>query len=844
MNIRISVRSLVEFIFRSGDISDSSSGTLPVEAMNAGSRIHRKLQKRAGSYYDSEVPLKITAETERHSITVEGRADGIIDKRKNEESDVEESDDEIEMDSIQAGQNKVCDGRCDETDAGHVQDMAQGYEIDFCESDVLIDEIKGIYRNLDDVESPQKVHVAQAMCYAYIYARERRYDSIDVRISYVNLDSEKEKFFKRSYEYTYLEEWFDVMIEELCKWLDLVETHRMARDISISEMEFPFEYRKGQKEMALYVYRTIEQKRHLYVQAPTGIGKTMAAIYPTIKSFVQGNVSKLFYLTAKTIAHTVARDAVQKLMDRGLKLKTVILTAKEKICLQDEMDCNPALCPCADGHFDRVNEALYELVTGEKIIDRNMVRECAEKYRVCPFELSLDASLFADAVICDYNYVFDPRASLKRFFAGDGNVNTQGNYVFLIDEAHNLVDRASAMYSAQLIKEDFLELKKLTASYGGRLAKQLDSCNRELLSLKKEVPEKGYAVLTSIAGLQLKLLGLHDALDLFLEEHKQIPERKEVLNFYFNLTSFLNISEMVDENYIIYDELLPDGRFVVKLYCVKPAENIKNCLDRGIASVFFSATILPIKYYMEMLSDCPEDQAIYIRSPFAQENRKILIANDVTTRYTKRNDEQYNNIYNYIWQIVRARPGNYMVFFPSYVMLDRVKEIAQTDETNLGVRVIAQTPYMNETDREEFLDTFVGERNVLAFCIMGGIFSEGIDLTGEKLVGAIVVGPGLPQVCTERKLMMDYFDGRSGSDNRWTDSEGFRYAYQYPGINKVFQAAGRVIRTEEDQGVIILLDERFASRRYSELFPVEWGDYEICNRKNVGVLLDEFWKER
>lgn len=328
MNIKISVRSLVEFIFRSGDISDSSSGTLSREAMNAGSRIHRKLQKRAGSHYNSEVPLRYTEELGGHLITVEGRADGIIDRCGGEQEESGDIDDGF--------------------------DMAEGYAVDFHDSDVLIDEIKGIYRNLDDMESPQRVHVAQAMCYAYIYSKENNYSWIDVRISYVNLDSEKEKFFRRRYSFGYLEKWFSSMMAELCKWIDLVEKHQLMRNQSISDMEFPFEYRKGQKEMALYVYRAIEQEKHLYVQAPTGIGKTMAAVYPSIKSMVQGHVSKIFYLTAKTIAHTVSRNAVELLEDRGLRLKTVILTAKEKICCQEQVDCNPAVCPYAEGHFDRV----------------------------------------------------------------------------------------------------------------------------------------------------------------------------------------------------------------------------------------------------------------------------------------------------------------------------------------------------------------------------------------------------------------------------------------------------------------------------------------------------------
>lgn len=790
MDIRISVRSLVEFIFRSGDISDSSSGTLPLEAMNAGSRIHRKLQKRAGSYYRSEVPLKIEVASGAHHITLEGRADGIVDRRGEEQN----------------------------TD------------------NVLVDEIKGVYRRLEELTEPVRVHMTQAMCYAYIYAHDNGLDRIDVRISYVNLESEKEKYFVETFDCERLAEWFDGLMSSLAMWLDLAEQHKTLRDRSIETLEFPFGYREGQKLMALYTYRAIEHGKHLYVQAPTGIGKTMAAVYPAVKSFVLQDVSKLFFLTAKTIANTAPLGALRLLTEKGLVLKTVVLTAKEKVCPQEEMDCNPFLCPYAAGHYDRVNEALYELVSHEAVMDRETILRYADEYKVCPFELCLDASLFADAVTGDYNYVFDPRVSLKRFFAGEGG--TQGRYVFLVDEAHNLVDRASAMYSAQLIKEDFMELKKVAAKYGSRLPKYLGSCNRELLAMKKELGDADYKVLSSLGSLHTRLLSLHSAMELFLEENKSIPDRKQILEFYFKLTTFLNIAELVDENYVIYDELQPDGSFMVRLYCVKPAANIRQCLDRGVATVFFSATILPVRYYMEMLSDCEEDRAIYIPSPFDAANRRIFVANDVTTKYTRRGDEQYRRIYEYIRLAVSAESGNYMAFFPSYRMLEQVMACIDDNPLPENVRVIFQQQGMREADREDFLREFDGGAPVLAFCIMGGIFSEGIDLVGDRLIGAIVVGPGLPQVCTERRLMMDYFDSTA---NGRSSEDGFRYAYQYPGINKVFQAAGRVIRTESDRGVILLLDERFAQGRYTELFPVEWNDYVICNIDSIGAKLDEFW---
>lgn len=786
MNIRISVRNLVEFIFRSGDISDGHSGTLSKEAMNAGSRIHRKLQKKAGSYYNAEVPLKITIERDSHVAVIEGRADGII-----------------------------------ETEHPDVQTES-----------VMIDEIKGVYRKLADIEEPEPVHLAQAMCYAYIYAEKNGLSDIQVRITYVNLENEETKYFVNRFSFEAVNRWFQDLMDRLFLWLSYVSSHQAERNASIEELEFPFPYRKGQKEMAACVYKAIEKEQHLFVQAPTGIGKTMAAVYPAIKSFVTGKISKLFYLTAKTIAHTVAEHAIALLRERKLIFSSVIITAKEKLCPNEETECTAETCPYAKGHYDRINDALYDLITHEKDIHRETILRYADQHRVCPFELNLDACLFADAVICDYNYVFDPRVNLKRFFAKEGG--TPENYVFLVDEAHNLVDRASSMYSAVLIKEDFLRIKKIVKKYHGRLAGSIEKCNRELLEMKRACMNEDYQVLASIGDLHLKLLNLYAGLESFLEEYKHIPERKEILEFYFQINTFLNIAELVDDNYVIYDEILPDSSFMVKLFCVHPAENLKSCLAKGIATIFFSATILPVTYYKEMLSDSPEDCAIYIPSPFDKNNRKILLGQDVTTRYAKRGISEYKRIYEYIKAVVNSKNGNYMVFFPSYRMMNEIYELAQA-ELQETQQLMLQSPGMKEAERENFLKQFEEKQHVLAFCIMGGIFSEGIDLDREKLSGAIVVGPGLPQVCHERNILMEYFNRKNGRT-------GFRYAYLYPGINKVFQAAGRVIRTEEDKGIILLLDERFVTREYAELFPVEWQDAVCCSRHTVGQLLRDFWE--
>jgi DNA excision repair protein ERCC-2 len=480
------------------------------------------------------------------------------------------------------------------------------------------------------------------------------------------------------------------------------------------------------------------------------------------------------------------------------------------------------------------------MITQEERMDREVIRSYAERYRVCPFELGLDASLFADTIIGDYNYVFDPRVNLKRFFSQ--TAYDTGQYVFLVDEAHNLVDRASSMYSATLYKEDFLAVKKLVKPYSKKLVRGLESCNRELLELKKRCPEHGYQILNDIGVLYLKLLQLHTTMETFLEDYKQIPERKEILEFYFALTTFLNIADLIDDSYVIYDELTSDGRFMVRLYCVHPANNLKLCLDKGVSTVFFSATILPVKYYMEMLSDTDTDQAIYIPSPFDQKKRQIMVGVDVSTKYTKRSIKEYKRVAEYIRHLFKVHPGNYMVFLPSYKMLREVYEQMTAEDCSV-MELLCQEQNMKETDREAFLEHFSSQKNVVAFCIMGGIFSEGIDLTGDRLIGSVVVGPGLPQVCNERKIMMDYFNtGKRTDTNADSSVDGFKYAYLYPGINKVFQSAGRVIRTEDDTGVILLLDERFGTGEYNSLFPVEWQDAVFGNFDRLAQKVENFWK--
>ena len=790
MDIRISVRGLIEFILRSGDLDNRRSSMSAEDAMAEGSRIHRMIQKRQGSSYKAEVPLSYTFESDDYSIVIEGRADGIID-----------------------------DG----------------------ENIPTIDEIKGTYKDLDKLKKPMPLHLEQAKCYAFMYAYLYEKLFMRVQMTYCNLDTEELKYFTYDYTLEELDEWFKSLVLEYKKWTDFVHKWKCLRKRTIKEMKFPFSYREGQRELVTGVYQTIYHKRKLFIEAPTGVGKTISTVFPSLKAIGEDMADKIFYLTAKTITRTVADETFDLLRKDGLRVKSVVVTAKEKVCFCDKPECNPVACPYAKGHFDRVNEALFDMLQNEDKFSREVVEEYARKHSVCPFELSLDISLFSDAVICDYNYLFDPHVYLKRFFsAGMGK-----DYVFLIDEAHNLVERGREMYSATLVKEDFLALKKQVKDIDGILEKRLEKCNKILLGYKRECEE--YKIEEDIDIFIGALQSLSSRMEKFLEDHDESDRfvsadiREAVLDFYFEVSHFLMIFDLVDDKYVIYSSFLENGSFALKLFCMDPSTNLKACMEKGRSSILFSATLLPIWYYKKLLGGDDTDYEMYAKSVFDPSKKALYISRDTTTKYSKRTQDGYERIAAYIHEIVRNRQGNYMVFFPSYVFMKRVHKIYESsfmDETM--EECIVQGESMNEEEREIFIARFSDEdgrteRMLIGFCIMGGIFGEGIDLKNDSLIGAIIVGTGLPQVCFERNILANYFD-KAGNN-------GFDYAYRYPGMNKVLQAAGRVIRTADDVGIVTLLDERFLENSYQKMFPREWEQFEVVEVDTIAKRVEKFWNE-
>lgn len=774
--VKISVRNLVEFIFRSGDLDNRHGGRREADAMQEGSRIHRKIQKQMGASYTAEVPLSITLPVTKGDteflLVVEGRADGIIK-----------------------------------------EDM------------VTIDEIKGMYMDLEYLPEPVPVHKAQAMCYAYIYALQNELDIIGIRMTYCNLDTEDKKYFEETLEFSVLSTWFENLIKEYAKWAVWQIEWSRTRNSSIKEIDFPFHYREGQKKLVSDVYITILRSKRLFIEAPTGVGKTISTVFPAIKAMGEGLTGKLFYLTAKTITRTVAEETKQLLTEKGLLLKAVTITAKDKICILDKADCNPDNCPRAKGHFDRVNEAVFDLLVSEDDISREKILYFAEKHNVCPFEMCLDTATWADMIICDYNYVFDPNVYLKRFFQNE----KKNDYVFLIDEAHNLVDRAREMYSAVLVKEEILQVKRLVKGKDKDLEKALDTVNNDLLKLKRECDETKEQ--ENVSDLVLHLMHLMSKYEDFLTEHKDFDGKEEVLTTYMNIRHFLGIYDVYNDKYITYTDYTDKGEFFIKLLCMDPSDNLKSRLDKGRSAVFFSATLLPIQYYKEQLGGREEDYAVYAPSPFEKEKRFIAVGRDVSTKYSKRNENEYRKIIEYIKTFTESRQGNYMVFFPSYQMLNKIEELSR----GILFNVVVQGSSMTEEEKESFLNDFTvnPDSTRIAFCVMGGVFGEGIDLKHDRLIGAVIVGAGLPMVSGEKELFRKYYQE--------TKNSGFEYAYLYQGMNKVLQSAGRVIRTTEDKGAILLLEERFLDNRYQELFPREWFPYQVVNKSELKGLVKEFW---
>jgi DNA excision repair protein ERCC-2 len=769
--VPVAIRELVEFALRAGDLRSEFTGS--TRAVD-GIRGHQAVQRARPDEYRPEVTVSREIERCGVRLALSGRIDGVFP-----------------------------DG-------------------------TTLEEIKTTLQPLENLAEGYSVHWAQAEIYAWIWAGDNALPRVAVQLTYYNIDSKKTVEFRREYHIADLETHILNLLDRYASWRRLTVCWNALRDRSLADLPFPFgDFRPGQRDLSAAVFRSVRDHKRLFAHAPTGIGKTMGVLYPAMKALGAGAGSRIFYLTAKTTGQGVAEAALDRLRDSGMYAHSLTLTAKDKLCLKPDADCMPDECPYAEGFFDRLRDGLDEMANAERM-DREWILAIAEKHRLCPFEFSLEVALWCDVIICDYNYVFDPRASLKRFF-----MEPDGRSVFLIDEAHNLPERAREMFSAEIGKRRFLDLRKAVRETHPTAAKRLNSPNKAFLQLRKDNGDQSLVIGDAPpAALCDALRRWQSHAEEILLAYRRTPWRALLLEIFFEVAHFLRTTEAFADDYAVMTE--SDTReTLVRLRCLDPARQLRDAFDKAAATVLFSGTLLPQDYFVRILGGTADDRKLRIPSPFPRENRGLFLLSRIATRFKMR-AETAEAVAEAIRLTLTHFPGNHLVFFPSYPYLQSVA--ALLDPPPEGVRMLIQSREMDDAARAAFLASFEsGDCPTAGFAVMGGVFAEGIDLVGDKLSGAIIVGVGLPQIGPERDLIRDYFDR--------SDQAGFEFAYQYPGFNRVLQAAGRVIRSENDRGVVVLIDERFNHFRYRQHFPVEWDPVIVLEAsENLPDALESFRK--
>lgn len=708
------------------------------------------------------------------------------------------------------------------------------------DSDILIKPVillNSEYYDEEDLDKiPEELYkpqLSELKLYSYIYMRNQNINKVELRLIFQCIDELSSIEKKIEFSFKESETFFIDTIEKYMKWLELTQKWSKERNSTIKQLKFPFNtYRPGQENLAKGTYTTIAQSKQLFVQAPTGIGKTISTVYPSVKAIGENKIEKIFYLTAKTMGAKVAEESFDKMRSDGLKFRNITLTAKDKVCFLGKANCNPESCEYAKNYYGKITDVIYEMLEKESNFTRDIIDSYAKKYKVCPYELSLDLSLYSDAIICDYNYVFDPNVYLKRYF----NNTDRCNCVFLIDEAHNLVDRARSMYSGELSKSklittletispDFKKIENAILKVIKEISVYEDKCSNGRYS-QHELPNK----------LMNNIAELNDTLSLALNREKFVSNKQSevIYELYSACSRFIDIAEIYDECYMFYMEKREDT--FIKLFCIDPSKNLKSAYKRGKSIIVFSATLSPLKYFRDILGGEEDAYGVVLSSPFDIQNREILVVDNVSTRYNDR-QKSYDIIVEYIHAMVSKKMGNYMVFLPSFDYMTKIRDMFC--EKYPFIKTIKQDQHMSELDREIYLSKFSKrpKETLVSFNVVSGLFSEGIDFKGEMLIGSIIIGVGLPMICQERDIIKDYFQAKNGY--------GFDFAYTFPGINRVIQSAGRVIRTDYDRGVIMLIDDRFGTNKYKSLFPREWFNHKTVRcLKDAEDITNDFWNEK
>lgn len=786
--IELSVRFLCALAVKSGDIDARRPRS--TEALLLGGEIHRRLQAEAGGYYSPEVTLTNTTLRGGMYYTVSGRADGVI---------------------------REPSGTC-------------------------IDEIKCV-RGADFYRPPAEAHLAQLKCYAHFLARRDGLSRVDARLTYFNVDSEKIKYFRYEFSDSELEEYYTGLLDKISFFASLAAQRELDVLPEARRAVFPYrELREGQEIMIRECFGAIKRGQRLFVEAPTGTGKTISSLFPAVRALGEGYADKIFYLTAKASTRREAYAGASKLHSSGVGLRAVVLNSKEIMCRcpargqsSTKNFCNPEDCPLARGYYDRVNGALRELLSSSSGYPSRLILSVAEKHGVCPYELSLDLSEYCDIIICDYNYAFDPSVYLRRYFAEDGK---REKYVFLVDEAHNLADRARDMYSASLCLSDFSISDDVEPSIFCVGVREAFSKLRELCSdsvvRDTDGHERGFFMSRSPLGnFTAELEIFRKKCDGWLRKNTDSEYYDSVYDVCARVRKYLCVCEYFGKGFLTYVEL-GGGDITVKVFCLDPSSVMNTLLSRASASVLFSATLAPTEYFCDVLGCRDRSVSVSLPSPFAPENLCVAIADFLSVRYSDR-EANISRFVSVIAATVSAKAGNYIVYFPSYDCLEKVYRAFARKYPH--VATVVQKKGMGHAEREEFLSAFKADEGKLrvGFCVLGGAFSEGVDLPGSRLIGAVIFGVGLPGLSNERNIIRDYFEE--------DDGRGYDYAYTYPGMNNVLQAAGRVIRTDTDRGIVVLVDDRYATPTYRHLIPSHWKNVQYAgNAASLAEISRRFWK--
>lgn len=795
----LSVHDIVDVLLRKGHLDNRIFNQ---SSMQEGTRLHALYQREQEDGYFSEYPLHMTFRQEEYVYNVSGKADGVIFNEKGNTATVEE--------------------------------------------------IKTTVAELDEfIHDHGQWHLGQAMFYAYMLAVEKNLPRVEVLMTYLKQQNYKiSKQIRQSYSRKELETFVLDLILRYTRFEKKVQRFKKERNDSCKGLAFPFsDFRDGQKKMMDFVSKAAEEQKKVFIEAPTGIGKTISVLYPNLLLFGEGKLDRIFYLTSKNSIKTVAMNTMELFHQKEAKVKAIEFTSKEHICFNDKKGhCNPDECPFARHYYDKLFDSIFDALELYDTLSRKNIESICYQREMCPFQFQLDLSQFCDVLVMDCTYVYDYH---DRLGLNEGALS-KTRACLLVDECHNLPDRVRDMYSIEIPFSLFKDALSLVGY------QELSVLNQDIRAMLKELED----LPTEMESDEEKKERIHilekipetflDSLYDFSEDMKYILKKypllvsDDLLDFFYQVNSLYYLGNLINDeehsaSFLTYLHLDNEGN----LYSIR----IANLNSRGIirqysefftSVVYFSATLSPKDYYIDLLGGKKdEDDFLFLPSPFPKENRKVFVDYRLSLRYRDR-DQTLFHVFSLCKAAIEGKKGNYFIFCPSFEYQERLNDFFLQDPIE-DSDVILQGRSMSENKRDEFLSCFDGNntKTTIGLLVLGGVFSEGIDLLGDRLIGAIVISVGIPQVSFERNHIKKYYDEENEGQ------KGFSYAYVYPGINRILQAAGRVIRSEHDKGFILFIDSRFCQSQYQQVFEELYPDRErVISSSQVRTQLKLFWRDK